>query len=150
RGGTVSPVPAAQHAGDPTAAGRAAFFYASQAYERAEERPLSGPDEWDGVFTLALAKRLRQTPGASFRQILEGVATDLKVGGFVTGQTPDLEGNMLDEPVFGANAAAAATGWRVANARLQAGILDGVTAGSVLALFADPTDPDSNSIGFAA
>lgn len=141
--------PAGAAVADPPNAGRTAFFYAAQSYERAEERPLAGPDEWDGVFTLALAKRLRQTPGASYRQLLDGVAADLKASGIAAGQTPDLEGTMLDEPAFGAGTAAS-PGWRVASGRLAAGVLDGVTQGSVVALYADPTDPDTAALGFAA
>ncbi|MFO1185494.1 MAG: caspase family protein [Bauldia sp.] len=137
-------------AADPPASGRSAFLYAAQSYERAEERPLAGPDEWDGVFTLALAKRIRQTPGASFRQLLEGVVADLKTSGIGAGQTPDLEGTMLDDPAFGAPGAIVPAGWRVSGGRLSAGVLDGVTQGSVVALYADPTAPDTAALGFAA
>jgi uncharacterized caspase-like protein len=123
--------------GQPTAplTGEFAFLYSSQSDQRSFEFPLGeGADQrWHGAFTLALAQVLRGAPGASWRQVLSATRDRMTQGS--VRQEPDGEGTMLDQMVFGDGAATAR--FAVTAGKLQAGLLQGLTEGSLVALYAD-------------
>jgi hypothetical protein len=124
--------------------GRAAFFYAAQEIEVArEQKPKNGDtDEYFGVFTYNLLKRLSVSPNLTYRSLHQAVVDDIKRGNLMSSQTPELEGELLDEPFLRLSSAPQRRQWPIAVGRLQAGELAGVTAGTILALYDDPAAPD--------
>jgi len=130
--------------------GRAAFFYAAQESEEALEKPpAKGEDGQNfGVFTYTLLKRMNATPNLTYRTLHQAVMADIKRDVLAPSQTPDAEGDLLDEPVLQLSAAPVRQ-WPIYNGKLQAGALHGVTAGSTIALFADPADSDDKALATA-
>lgn len=128
--------------------GRAAFFYAAQEIEEALEKTPkdAAPGESFGVFTYTLLGRLNATPGLTYRTLHQAVMADIKRNTLMATQTPELEGELLDEPVLGLSAATARKQWPVFSGKLQAGALEGISAGSVLALYEDATTPDDRPV----
>lgn len=124
--------------------GRAAFFYAAQEDEEALERTPSGgdPGEFFGVFTYNLLKRLNQSPDITYRTLHQAVGNDIKRGSLMSTQTPELEGELLDEPVLRLTKAAPRRQWPIFAGKLQAGQLEGLDAGTVVALYDDPAASD--------
>ena len=109
------------------------FLYSSQSDQRSFEYPLGDGVTWHGEFTLRLAQVLRAAPGASWAQVL-AATTDSMVQGPAR-QMPEGEGSLLDAQVFGTGAAGARLA--VVGPVLKAGLLQGLTAGSEVALYAD-------------
>jgi hypothetical protein len=139
---------------EPTAAagrGRAAFFYAAQETEEALELTPKGaePGEFYGVFTYNVLKRLRQTPNLTYRTLHQAVVNDIKRGSLMATQTPEVEGELLDEPVLRLGDAAPRRQWPTFGGKLQGGELDGIGKGSLLALYADPAAEDSAVVAHA-
>ena len=64
---------------------------------------------------------------------------DIKRNALMSTQTPELEGELLDEPVLGLTDAARQRQWPIFNGKLQAGSLEGLSAGAIVALLDDPT-----------
>lgn|GEM_PF-974207 len=131
--------------------GRAAFFYAAQENEEALEK--TPPNATDGesyaVFTYELLQRLNQNPGVTYRALHQGVLAEIKRNTLMTTQTPDLEGELLDEPVLGLAGAVPARQWQVLyGGKLQAGVLEGLSAGSILALYDDAAAPDDSPVAY--
>lgn len=128
--------------------GRAAFFYAAQDSEAALEREPNGGNagEFFGVFTFNLIKRLNQSPGITYRTLHQAVINDIKRGSLMATQTPELEGELLDEPVLRLSNATARRQWSIFAGKLQGGQLDGLEAGAILALYDDPTAPDEAAL----
>lgn len=111
------------------------FLYSSQSDQRSFEYPLGDGVTWHGEFTLRLADVLRTAPEASWAQVL-AATSDAMVQGPAR-QMPEGEGTLLEAQVFGEGAAAARM---VVDAGvLNAGLLQGLTPGSEVALFADPS-----------
>ncbi len=131
--------------------GRAAFFYAAQEAEVALERkPKNGEkDESFGVFTYNLLKRINETPALTYRSLHQAVVDDIKRGNLMSTQTPELEGELLDEPVLRLTDAGATRQWQTYSGKLLAGELHGVTAGSVVGLYQDVADPADKAVAFA-
>lgn len=125
----------------PDLTGEFAFLYSSQSDQRSFEFPLGeGADQrWQGAFTLAITQVLRDAPGATWGQVL-AAARDRMTQGAVR-QEPDGEGPLLDQPVFGEGQASAR--FAVTDGRLQAGLLQGLTEGTGVALFAAPAGGDA-------
>ncbi len=109
------------------------FLYSSQTDERSFEYPLGDTDLWHGEFTLRLSQVLREAPDASWAQVL-AAAADAMVQGPAR-QVPEGEGPLLDAAVFGTGAGGARL--RIEDGRLLAGLLDGIAAGTELALYAE-------------
>ncbi len=118
-----------------------AFLYSSQPDQRSFEYPLGlGADQrWHGAFTLALTQALTDAPQASWRQVLAATRDRMTQG--TARQEPDGEGPMLDQPVFGAGASTHR--FPVKDGKLQAGLLQGLTEGSTVALYAAPDQGDA-------
>jgi len=135
-----------RHAG----AGRAAFFYAAQEIEVArEQKPKNGDtDEFFGVFTYNLLKRINATPGLTYRALHQAVVDDLKRGNLMSSQTPELEGDLIDEPFLRLSDAPERQQWPIAVGKVQAGELSGLTAGTILALYDDPADADDKVLAY--
>ncbi len=128
--------------------GRAAFFYAAQEIEEAlEKTPRGGADgESYGVFTYTMLSRLNATPGVSYRTLHQAVMADIKRNTLMATQTPELEGELLDEPVLALGPTQARRQWPIFSGKLQAGALEGIGSGSVLALYEDATTPDDQPV----
>ena len=128
--------------------GRAAFFYAAQEIEEALEKTPkdAAPGESFGVFTYTMLSRLNATPGLTYRTLHQAVLADIKRNTLMATQTPELEGELLDKPVLGLSAATARKQWPIFSGKLQAGALEGISAGSVLALYDDATAPDDRFV----
>ncbi len=135
---------------DSASRGRAAFFYAAQETEEALELTPKGaePGEFYGVFTYNVLKRMRQTPNLTYRTLHQAVVNDIKRGSLMATQTPELEGELLDEPVLRLGDAAPRRQWPIWSGKLQGGELDGVSRGTVLALFDDPAAPDDRALAY--
>ncbi|MGO4908745.1 caspase domain-containing protein [Pseudorhodobacter sp. W20_MBD10_FR17] len=118
-----------------------AFLYSSQPDQRSFEYPLgTGADQrWHGAFTLALTQTLGDAPQASWRQVL--VATRDRMTQGSARQEPDGEGPMLDAPVFGTGPTTLR--FAVQGDQLQAGLLQGLTEGSTVTLYAQPGAGDA-------
>ena len=67
----------------------------------------------------------------------------------MTTQTPDLEGELLDEPVLGLAGPVPERQWRVMyGGKLQGGVLEGLTTGSILALYEDAAAPADKPVAY--
>jgi len=128
--------------------GRAAFFYAAQEGEEALEKiPPNGEEGQNfGVFTFNLVKRMNETPNLTYRTLHQAVMSDIKRNTLMATQTPEIEGDLIDEPVLKLARAPARRQWSIFNGKLQAGALDGVDAGARVALFADAAAADDQAL----
>lgn len=131
--------------------GRATFFYAAQESEVALERtPKNGEaKESFGVFTYNLLKRLNETPGLTYRTLHQAVVDDIKRGNLMSSQTPELEGELLDEPVLRLTNAAPLRQWQTYSGKVLGGELHGLTRGTVVALYRDVADPADKALAYA-
>ena len=111
------------------------FLYSSQSDQRSFEYPMSD-GTWHGEFTLRLAQTLRDAPDASWAQILAATTEAMAQG--PARQMPDGEGPLLTAQVFGTGPTT--TRFPLKDGKLAAGLLDGLTEGTELALFATPAD----------
>jgi hypothetical protein len=121
----------------PPLSGDFVFLYSSQSDQRSFEYPM--PDgTWHGEFTLRLAQTLRAAPSASWAQILSAT-TEAMVQGPAR-QMPDGEGPLLTAQVFGTGPTT--DRFPLEAGKLAAGLLDGLTEGAELTLYATPTGGD--------
>ena len=118
----------------PPLSGEFVFLYSSQSDQRSFEYPLADGTTWHGEFTLRLAQVLRDTPKASWAQVL-AATTETMVQGPAR-QMPEGEGTMLEAEVFGHGTGAARM--PVSAGKLAAGLLHGLAKGGEVALYADP------------
>ena len=109
-------------------------------------RKASEPGESYGVFTYNLLQRLNQTPGLTYRTLHQAVVSDIKRGTLAATQTPELEGDLLDEPVLRLSGVQASRQWPIFAGKLQAGQLSGLDRGTIVALYDDPAAPDDAAI----
>jgi metacaspase-1 len=130
--------------------GRAAFFYAAQENEEAADQVPPGADESFGLFTYSLLKRLNQKPAQTYRDLHQAVMADIKRNTLLATQTPELEGDLLDQPVLRLSNAVPQRLWnKNYGDKLEAGQLAGLQAGTVMALYNDPSDPDDAAVAYA-
>ena len=115
------------------------FLYSSQSDQRSFEYPLGDTGQWHGEFTLRLSQVLTSAPNASWAQVL-AAATDAMAQGPAR-QMPEGEGPLLDKAVFGSGVADAR--FAVSGSTVQAGLLQGLAAGTELALYADAAGGDA-------
>ncbi len=131
--GIPDDVTPAQGTPAPPLSGDFVFLYSSQSDQRSFEYPM--PDgTWHGEFTLRLAQTLRDTQDASWAQVLTAT-TEAMVQGPAR-QMPDGEGPLLTAPVFGTGPTT--DRYPLKDGKLAAGLLDGLTQGTELALYATP------------
>ncbi|WP_102109466.1 caspase family protein [Oceaniglobus roseus] len=138
------PPPAADPRQTPPLSGEYAFLYSSQSDERSFEFPLGDPDQpgnWYGGFTRALARALADAPALTWEQALAAATDALRRDG--VDQTPDGEGTALESPVFGA-ARVSDVPARIPfrDGVLSAGLLDDLSEGAVVALYASAAAPE--------
>jgi len=128
--------------------GRAAFFYAAQESEEALEKvPPNGEEGQNfGVFTYNLVRRMSQTPNLTYRTLHQAVMSDIKRNTLMTTQTPEIEGELIDEPVLQRAGASDRRQWPIFNGKLQGGELSGIRAGSIVALYDDAAAEDDRPI----
>ncbi|WP_158623157.1 caspase family protein [Pseudorhodobacter sp. E13] len=134
--GVPDDLPAAAPHPVPELGGAFAFLYSSQSDQRSFEYPLGEgqAQRWHGAFTLALTQVLREAPGASWGQVLAAARDRMTQGS--ARQEPDGEGPLLDAPVFGTGSGTSRFALRAG--QVQAGLLQGLTVGSTLALYDSP------------
>ncbi|UVK49532.1 caspase family protein (plasmid) [Mesorhizobium sp. AR07] len=134
----------------PKGRGRAAFFYAAQTTEVALEKTPKGAADGEsyGVFTYTMLNRLNQTPDLTYRTLHQAVVADIKRNTLMATQTPDLEGDLLDEPVLRLSNATAIRQWPIYAGNLQAGQLAGLNDGAIVALYADPAAPNADAVAY--
>ncbi|SLN42929.1 Caspase domain protein [Falsiruegeria litorea R37] len=131
-------------------------FYATRSNDVAREGDFSDgttSDQWFGLFTAALAARLENGQALSYRQLFQGILSDMNKGrGFGAGslQTPLWEGNLIDASVFGGGDNSGTTRYLTSGDRVEAGLVHGLQVGSLLALFPDVADSgDVAPLGYA-
>src|SRR5262249_18562353 len=113
--------------------GRAAFFYAAQENEEAMDQPPPGAESGEsfGLFTYTLLKRLNQKPAQTYRDLHQAVVADIKRNTLLATQTPELEGDLLDEPVLRLSNARPLAQWnKNYGDTLDAGHLAGLQSGT--------------------
>lgn len=127
-------VPDAALGGDPLPGeglgGAFVFLYSSQSDQRSFEFPFGG--EWHGAFTAALAGVLEEADEATWAQVLAAASDRMARG--EAAQVPDGEGPLLQARVFGTGEGRAR--WRLDGDRVQAGLLQGLEEGTVVAFHA--------------
>lgn len=151
----VAEAGAVDHAA-PDLPGRYLAFYAARSNELAREVDLApeGATEpqWYGLFTAKLAARLQQEAAPSFRQLFQAVLRDMNdasVPGGARLQTPSWEGDLIDAALFSGERAEGRRRFSVRGDQLSAGLLHGLGNGSLVALYANPADPEEARLGFA-
>ncbi|OZA14139.1 MAG: hypothetical protein B7Y02_04995 [Rhodobacterales bacterium 17-64-5] len=122
--------------GDPSQplSGEFVFLYSSQSDQRSFEYPLADGITWHGEFTLRLTQVLREVPEASWAQVLAATTEAMVMG--PARQVPEGEGTLLDAQVFGFGLGAARL--VVADGQIEAGLLQGLSVGTEVALYAGP------------
>lgn len=131
--------------------GHAAFFYAAQEYEVALDQtpPGADKDESFGLFTYTMLKRLNRKPDQTYRALHQGVVAEIKKNTLLATQTPEIEGDMLDQPVLRLSAAKPLRQWnKNYGDTLDAGQLSGLSAGTVMALYNDAADADDAAVAY--
>jgi len=116
-----------------------AFLYSSQSNQRSFEYPLgdaSDPGNWYGDFTQALMGVLSSEAQLSWAQALQA-ATDGMARNGPAAQSPDGEGTLMTEGVFGT--ASPEVRFATQGDRLSAGLLDGLAEGAQVAVHASLT-----------
>ncbi len=137
--------------------GKAAFFYAAQASEKAAELPLPlsvprAKATWRSAFTHAMTMALARQPNLTYRELVaEANAIMRDMAGRRITQTAGHDGDLINAPVFGGSPGATATQqWPLYDGdRIAAGVLHGLETGSIVSLFADPRMTASQAKGHA-
>jgi hypothetical protein len=131
-------------------------FYATRSNDVAREGNFSDgttSDEWFGLFTATLAARLEGGQELSYRQLFQGILSDINKGlGFGAGtlQTPLWEGNLIDASVFGGDVNGSTTRYLTSGDKVEAGLVHGLQVGTLLALFSDVAGSDDEEpLGYA-
>jgi hypothetical protein len=137
--------------------GKAAFFYAAQASEKAVELPLPlsvprAKATWRSAFTHAMAMALARQPNLSYRELLtEANALMRDMAGRRITQTAGHDGDLVNAPVVGGSTGTGSPQqWPLYDGdRIAAGILHGLEQGAIVALFADPRMTAAQTKGHA-
>ena len=117
------------------------FLYAAQSDQRAFEYPVGEDRIWHGDFTRALTTTMTEVPDLSYSDLVQAAALRMQMKSGQAAQTPDIEGPLAGSPVLGGDAPGLA---RIAleGQTLQAGMLQDITVGSTLTLYAGLLDAD--------
>lgn len=134
-------------------------FYAARSGELARElnfgalhddKLREGP--WYGVFTARLARRLETLREPSFQQLYLAVTTDLeKMPRPLNGraQSPTWEGTLADRVVFSGAAKTRSIMFRVNGQSIAAGMIHGLTPGSLINLYGNADQSNGQRIARA-
>lgn len=146
----AKPAEGSAKGGQASGRGRAAFFYAAQENEAAIDKrpPGSETGESFGVFTYTMLSRLNQTTGLTYRTLHQAVMADIKRNTLMVTQTPEIEGDLIDEPVLRLTGAEALRQWPIFAGKLQAGQLAGIKAGTIVGLYADPAAAEADTVAY--
>jgi hypothetical protein len=129
------------------------YFYSSQAHETSRELDIatgSGRPVRRSAFTHAIATTLSRDPNLTFRDLFEETKRAMRGrGGLGVTQTPGFDGVGLDEPVPGARETERTDQFVLDGQAIRAGQLQGLDAGSIVALYDDLDAPDDKPIGHA-
>jgi len=133
--------------------GKLVAFYAAQTVETTPEMPLPRGVEGAvsyGLFTFTIFSELAKNPNMTYRQLGQSVLQQYAAGGLQK-PTPLFEGE-LDARVFGSEATARVLQWPLAVAdgaiTIPAGLLQGVTQGSRLAVVKSAAAEDNEAAGY--
>lgn len=137
--------------------GKAVFFYAAQANEKAAELPLPltvprAKATWRSAFTHAMTMALAHQPNLSYRELVaEANALMRDMAGRRITQTAGFDGDLVNAPVIGGSGTGASPEqWALYDRdRIAAGMLHGLEEGSIVALFADPRMTAAQAKGHA-
>tara|TARA_R110000744_G_scaffold43079_3_gene96910 strand:- start:847 stop:2808 length:1962 start_codon:yes stop_codon:yes gene_type:complete len=120
-------------------AGDYVFLYAAQSDQRAFEYPVGDARLWHGDFTRALTSVMQEVPDITYTALVQAAAARMRTAGGQAAQTPDVEGPLAGAPVIGGDAPGLLR-MQVDGQTLRAGLLGGVTKGSIVALYAGQLD----------
>ncbi|MEM6695294.1 MAG: caspase family protein [Pseudomonadota bacterium] len=127
-------------------------FYSARSSEIAREVKMQDGDAgWYGIFTAKLAARLSTVDAVSFRQLFQATLADLNDSTFPGAarlQTPSWEGNLIDATVFGGRDTVGLRRFRVTRGAIEAGLIHGISEGTLVALVADAAAPADAIIGY--
>lgn len=128
-------------------------FYAAQSNETTPELyfPVGErKDEKHGLFTYLTMQALSETPRLTYRQLAQRVIQKYNSYPWFESR-PLFEGDGMDTYVFGEQQQTVQQ-WALSKdeyqIRISAGLLHGLSTGSVLALFAKPGDDDEKVVGY--
>lgn len=136
------------------ASGRLVSFLASHPAEPAREVQIdtSDPASWYGILTSRLASRLQSGPAASYRELFQAIVSDLDdtvLPGAARLQTPQWEGNLIDEAPFRGSGPVEPRQFPISGDQLQAGQLQGLRDNMIVALFPDTSAKADEILGHA-
>jgi hypothetical protein len=138
--------------------GRYLAFYAAQSMEVAREVNLKAGDPeddgtgWYGLFTSKLASRLGDDSIVSYRQLFQAVLQDMNdsnAPGVAQLQTPLWEGDLIDAAVLGGRETLGIRQFRVSGGELAAGLVHGMSKGTLVALVDDAAAGPGDHVGYA-
>ncbi len=154
--GTDSAAPVALEVterGKPTGNGGFVAFYAAQTTETTPEMrlPAGHPDRKPyGLFGFTLAEALSSVDGVSYRQLSQHVLQRYAAMN-MNAPTPAFSGTHLDAPIFGSSGGTLIRQWPIDTSKgitIQAGILNQVSEGSMLAVVPGALSRNEDAIGY--
>lgn len=141
--------------------GRLIAFYSAQSDELAREVDFGvsgstgagGSDNtWFGLFTAKLANRIQTAGAITYRQLFQNVMADMNstsVPGAARLQTPFWEGTLIDAAVLGGSATVGVRQYSIRDDLVSAGLVHGLTEGTIVELVEDSAAGSEDVIGFA-
>ena len=140
----------------PADAGHYVAFSAAQSDATASELAFSDQDtpkdsDFLGLFTAKLAARLERSRSVRYRALFEAIMSDINAsaGALELVQTPAMEGNMQDAPIIVGGDSMLVEQFPIeAGDTIRGGVVQGLTPGTILAAYADATDPDDKALGY--
>lgn len=138
--------------------GRLIAFYSAQSDELAREVDFGSADSdgsennWFGLFTAKLANRIQTAGAISYRQLFQDVMADMNstsVPGAARMQTPFWEGTLIDAAVLGGSETVGVRQYAIRDDLLSAGLVHGLTLGTIVELVADSAAGSDDAVGFA-
>jgi hypothetical protein len=139
--------------GKPSAAGGFVAFYAAQTTETTPEMrlPAGHPNRKPyGLFGFTLAEALSTVDGVSYRQLGQHVLQRYAALG-MNAPTPLFSGTNLDAPIFGSGGGSLVRQWPIDTSKgisIQAGVLNQVTEGSLLAIMPNALSKAEEALGY--
>ncbi|MEM8797123.1 MAG: caspase family protein [Pseudomonadota bacterium] len=139
--------------------GQLIAFYSAQADELAREVDFgadsaedAATNNWFGFFTAKLANRILSAGPISYRQLFQGVLSDMnasKLAGAARLQTPHWEGGLIDAVALGGGDTVGIRQYPIDDDFLSAGSVHGIVEGTIVELVSDAAAGEDESVGFA-
>jgi Caspase domain len=139
--------------GKASGAGGFVAFYAAQTTETTPEMrlPAGHPNRKPyGLFGYTLAEALSTVDGVTYRQLGQHVLQRYAALG-MNAPTPLFSGTNLDAPIFGSQGGSLIRQWPIETSKglsIQAGILNQITDGSILAIMPGPLAKNEEALGY--